>query len=267
MLGMRPICPLAVVLLMSFVGCTSSSSNNPPVLDAGAPPTRDAAPGPGLDASGSTGDGSVVVDAGPDTAPPCTIPIDATVEATIRFTADNERLVYVNGAVVEDDPSLGWPTVSALTVALHRNPRVANVIAMRGRNTSSQGGADRGILVELSALAGDAGASDAGADDAGSAVLLVSDTQWRVSGSAVDAGLGWTEIAYDDSAWSAATDQGPNGMAPWGAVLGPSTAPRWLWSYDSATAATKPDQEDALFRRTFYLSADGKVLGAPGACP
>jgi hypothetical protein len=234
------------------------------LVDAGTPTGLDASPGPGADATvpGEDG-GSVTLDAGADAVTSCGIPVDATFQATLRFTADNERLVYVNGAVVEDDPALGWPTVSALTVKLHRNPRVANVIAIRGRNTSSQGGADRGVVVELSSLA----AADAGADDAGSAVLLVSDTQWRVSGSAGDAGLAWTEVAYDDTAWAPATDQGPNGMSPWGAVLGATTAPRWLWSYDSATAATKPDQEDAYFRRTFYVSFDGQVQSTPGACP
>ncbi len=256
---------------MVLSGCTTSSSPTPS-FDAGPSPAADASArldaSAGLDGSVPLHDaGPVATDAAADAASACSIPADATVDATLRFTADNERLVYLNGALVEDNAALGWPTVSALTVTLHRNPRVPNVLAVRGRNTSSQAGADRGIIVELAALAADAGAGDAGDADGGTAVLLVSDAQWRVSSTAGDAGLGWTDAAYDDSTWTFAIDQGPNGMAPWGAVLGASTAPRWLWSYDSATVATKPDQEDAYFRRTFYLSASGQAQNAPGACP
>ncbi len=259
---MNPSRALGAVLL---AGCVSTSAT---------PTASSLDGGPGVDSSvphdASTGD--VVVDAVADVAAAdvadvvdaaaaCPFPLDSTLAATIRFSADNERLVYLNGVLVEDNSALGWQSVSSLPVNLHRNPTVANVIAIRGRNTSSQPGADRGIIVELS---GDP--SDAGAGDGGTAVLLVSDAKWRVS-SAAQADLAWTGIAYADASWGAATDQGGNGIAPWGALLGTSTAPRWLWFYDSAATSTKPDLEDAYFRRTFYLSMDGQAVDAPGACP
>src|SRR5512140_907221 len=155
---MRRVASLGVLFV---VGCTSSSSTAPSqTYDAGPSPTVDS--GAGVDAR-APGDAGGSVDAGVDVAvdaaPACPIPVDATVPATIRFTADNERLVYLNGALVEDNSALGWQTVSQLPVALRRNPTVPNVLAIRGRNTSSQAGADRGILVELSwaGVGGDAG--------------------------------------------------------------------------------------------------------------
>jgi len=260
--------------LLAVAACTSGSSTPPGTNDAGTSPTFDAggvadAQPPAADATtdGATpatdaGADSPSPDAGTDASTACPIPLDATAQATLRFTADNERLVYLNGVLVEDNSALGWPTVSALPVALRINPTVPNVLAIRGRNTSSQGGPDRGIVVDLSWAN-----TDAGTGDGGSAVILVSDATWRVSATAGDAGLAWTDIAYDDSTWAAAIDQGPNGMAPWGQILGASTAPRWLWFYDSGAAATKPDLEDAYFRRTFYFSVDGQVQNTPGTCP
>ena len=169
---------------------------------------------------------------------PCPIPFDATVEASISFTADNQRLVWVNGIALDEqgaNTTIGSPGTFAVT--LFKNPARKNVIAIDGLNTSSQGGADRGILADLSL----ANATDGGK------LHVLSDARWKIS--ATDAAT-WTAIAFDDGAWTAAVDQGPHGMSPWGTIPNIDAAARWIWLFDSGAAGSpKTDNQHAYARR------------------
>ena len=220
------------------------------IPDSGAITVPDSGGTPILDA-GTT---DVEVDAADGL--PCPIPFDATVEASISFTADNQRLVWVNGIALDEqggNTSIGSP--GTFPVTLFRNPARKNVIAIDGLNTTSQGGADRGILADLSF----ANAADGGK------LHVLSDARWKIS--ATDTGA-WTTNAFDDGAWTAAVDQGQHGMSPWGTIPNIDAAARWIWLFDSAAAdAPKLDNQHAYTRRSFCLDLQGNPVDAPVACP
>lgn len=214
-------------------------STPPPALPDAAPPAEDAAPDAEL--------------------PPCPVPEDATVAATLRVTTDDHFKVWVNGVLV-DDAVRFWSQPQTYAVTLFRSPKKKNVLAIEGINAFNQGGLDRGVLADLVVAAPDGGAPDAG--DGGAVFALVTDTTWKLSKTVAE---GWTGLAFDDAAWVAPTDEGAHGISPWGAVFGASTA-RWIWSYDSATAVDKPQNESIHLRRGFWFDASGAVANAPGAC-
>lgn len=226
------------------------------------------------DAQGASNGGSADAQAdAPDTGTDsCPIGQDDTVVATIKATADDYLRLWVNGKLV-DDKTTTWGTVDTHNVNLFRHPSRKNVLAVEVRNAFNAGGYDRGLLVDLGFDAG----PDAGPD--GGVPGIVTDPTWKIIGTLTDGGLpdgglsdggssgivGWFDPAYDDSSWHAAVDEGPHGMSPWGSVFGTSNA-RWLWSYNSSLAGSKPAEEFVYFRRAFYLDVDGVPRDAPQTC-
>lgn len=186
-----------------------------------------------------------------------TIPTTATLTSHLRITADNECDVYVNGTMVGSTNN--WGVAVTIDVSLYVHPGRKNVIAVRGTNTSSQDGNDRGIIGQLTVDA-----------DGGVAPLVVTDKDWRTSATVPDVDAGgadWKALDYNDSAWSIATEVASNGDPPWGAVFGTSAA-KWIWSapIPSSTSA-KPNLETTYARRTFYFSLDGGSIASTPACP
>jgi hypothetical protein len=196
--------------------------------------------------------GDAVADATVDADPLCaTIPKEATRTIHLRLTADNECEVFVNGADVGQTTNWGAPVT--LDVSLFIYPGRINVISALARNTSSQGGNDRGFIGELDDLT-----------DGGSKVVLVTDETWKSSKTERS---GWPATLYDDSDWDAATVVADHGAAPWGPLLGTSTA-KWLWTAPvPASTADKPDLESAFFRKTFYFGVDGTTIASKPGCP
>ena len=222
----------------------------------------------GGDVPAETGGGDVPVDTGSDVggaldvgadvpAACLTIATTATVTSHLKITADNECEVFVNGSSV--GMTTNWGAAVTIDVSLYVHPGRKNVIAVRGTNTSSQGGNDRGIIGELTVNA-----------DGGVAPLVVTNASWRSAKTVPDVDAGgsnWTAVDFDDSAWSAATEIASNGDGPWGAVFGTSAA-KWIWSATvPVDTADKPNLETAYARRTFYFSLDGATIGAAPACP
>ena len=200
----------------------------------------------------------VAPEAGPEVPAACqTISPTATLTSHLRITADNECEVFVNGTSV--GMTANWGSAVTIDVTLFVHPGRKNVIAVRGTNTSSQGGNDRGIIGQLSVDS-----------DGGTAPLVMTDASWRTSMSVpdVDAGAAsWTALDFDDSAWSAATEIASNGDAPWGGGFGASAA-KWIWSAPVPSSTTdKPNLETAYARRTFYFSLDGGSIASTPACP
>jgi hypothetical protein len=196
-------------------------------------------------------------DAPVDADPACqTIAVDATRTVHLRITADNECDVFVNGADVGSTTS--WPSPVTIDVSLFIYPGRVNVIAVVARNTSSQGGNDRGIIGELDDLS-----------DGGSVPVIVTDGTWRTAKGSPDGTeqSGWPALLFDDGAWVPATVVANHGDAPWGALLGTSNA-QWLWSAPvPADTANKPDLETAYFRKKFYFASDGTTLVTTPGCP
>jgi hypothetical protein len=214
-------------------------------LDAASDAASDLAVDAALDAPSETTDAAV------DVNPACsTIPTTATRTVHLRITADNECDVYVNGALTGTTTS--WPSPVTMDVSLFVHPGRVNVIAVEARNTSSQGGTDRGVIGQLEDLS-----------DGGSKVVVLTDATWRSWKTAVS---GWQGVLFDDSGWDMATVVGAHGDSPWGALLGTSSA-KWLWTAPvAASTSDKPDLETGYFRKRFFFGFDGEVSATPG-CP
>ncbi len=201
---------------------------------------------------GGFSDGGMAGEAGAIAIDPAcsTIPVDETLAARLRVTADNECDVYLNGVLVGS--TTNWQSAVTFDVEVFVHPGRANVIAISGTNTSSQDGNDRGIIGELTVTEG----SDVLA-------LVVTDASWRVSTTEE---TGWEDVEFDDSGWIAATELAPNGSAPWGDVMSSTTA-MWIWSAPIPNSTSdKPNLETAWVRRVFYFTADGIPTTDPG-CP
>ena len=184
-------------------------------------------------------------------APTCPFASDATVSGTLKITADDYYRLYVNGALIDETQRL-WYSPQTYTVNVFRHPSRKNVIAVDVLNAAEIDGLDRGVVMDLSFDAG------------GGAQSVLSDASWKLSPTLV---TNWFEVAFVDTAWVAATDEGAHGIAPYGEILGTSSA-RWIWSYDAAISATlKPTMEQIWVRKTFYVDESGLVGAAPTACP
>lgn len=120
--------------------------------------------------------------------------------ATLFVTADDAATVYVNGhRLIATNPAENqWRQVQRQPVAplLHAGQ---NVVAMQGVNS---GGA-AGILAQL---------------EVDGKIVLQSGAHWKVLESPVPP-TAWTETAFDDSGWQAATALAPVGQGPWGTGL------------------------------------------------
>jgi hypothetical protein len=225
--------------------------------DTGSDAPADVPADVGMEVAAEAGP-EVMPEAGADAPAACqTIPMTATLTSHLRITADNECEVFVNGSSVGMTTNWGSPVTIDVTLFVHPGRR--NVIAVRGTNTSSQDGPDRGIIGQLTVDS-----------DGGVAPLVITDAAWRTSMSVpdVDAGAAsWTALDFDDSAWSMATEVGSNGDAPWGAVFGTSVA-KWIWSAPIPTSTSaKPNLETTYARRTFYFGLDGSSISSTPACP
>jgi hypothetical protein len=181
----------------------------------------------------------------------CAIGLDATFTATIRITTDDNFRLFVNGTLIDDTPRV-WTEVQTYSVQLFQHPSKRNTIAIEGTNVENTSGPDRGIIADTRFAFGSI-------ED-----MVVTNTSWRLSTSLES---GWTEVGFDASGWRFALSEGPHGMAPWGALLGQSSA-EWLWSYDSNQPAdAKVVGETVYVRRDFYIDRTGHVSDVPQACP
>ncbi len=184
-------------------------------------------------------------------APTCPFRTDDTVSGTLKITTDDNFRLYVNGTLIDETPRL-WFSPQTYMVNVFRHPSRKNVIAVEGINNAEIDGLDRGIVLDLS--------FDAGAGPQS----VLSDTTWKLSTMLE---TNWFEVAFVDTAWVAATDEGAHGIMPYGNILGTSSA-RWLWSYDAnISAASKPTTETIWIRKTFYVNGSGLVSTAGSACP
>lgn len=177
-----------------------------------------------------------------------TVSPSATLTSHLKLTADNECDVYVNGQAVGQ--TTNWGSAVTIDVSLYVHPGRKNVVAVVGRNTSSQNGNDRGIIGELTTTVAST-----------TSLLLVTDRNWRVTQTP---GTDWFGLAYDDGAWIAATEVANSGDSPWGAIMGTGSTAKWIWfaPIPESTSA-KPNLEATYARRTFYFDFAGQLTDAP----
>ena len=125
----------------------------------------------------------------------CEIPEGRNVVgATIRITADNAFVLYVNGKRVGEGSD--WETVSSfdLGTALSTGK---NVLAVEARNFDSAFGLIAGLAVML---------------DDGTVMDIRSDKTWLTS---LSSGEGRERVEYDSSQWAAAREIAEAGGGPW----------------------------------------------------
>lgn len=242
---MRFVALLPFVILASC-GSSSDSGDPGPNLpnrlrqDGGA---TDGGPGGGPDAGILDGSG---------TSTTCTLALDAVVAGSARTSGDDNWELYVNGELVKNFTGL-WTEPQTDEVKLFRHPSKKNVLAVRASNVVKVDGRDRMIIIDL------------GFDAGGGEKHVVTDGSWLRSPGGLE--TNWFAIDFAEANWTAATVVGAHGDAPWGAILGTSTA-SFLWSYDSGAGdqTTKPDAETVWFRKSFYVDLAGAPQSAPGSC-
>jgi hypothetical protein len=168
--------------------------------------------------------------------------------AHLKITADNECAVYVNGASVGQTSS--WGSAVTIDVSLYLHPGRMNVIAVLGKNTSSQSGNDRGIVGELTVT-----------ESALTRSLFVTDSAWHVAHTVES---NWTAVEFDDSAWIPATEIANLGDSPWGAIAGIASTAKWIWFAPvPVSTSDKPNEEITYARREFYLDFTGHPVADP----
>lgn len=202
---------------------------------------------------GEATDAGAASEGGAEAGPACPFRWEDTVSAELFLTADDQLVLYVNGALVDDTPRL-WTSPQRYTVRFFLHPQRRNVVAVQASNRLNTDGLDRGLVGDFQWQH----------PATSTPTHLLTDASWRMQRGVVSS---FGSLALDDSAWPTAFDEGPHGIPPWGAVLGTSRA-RWLWSYLSAgPASSKPLLETVTFRRGFYLGPRGTVQDAPQPCP
>jgi hypothetical protein len=259
LMTLRFFCVLPISVAMVACGGSSTLKGEPndgggdSGADASLPPPEDdasvASEAGVADAGGS--DASADEDAAPIDPACATIPVDATRTVHIRFSADDECTVFINGTEV--GMSVSWPSPVTLDVSVNLYPGKRNVIAIMARNLYVQNGLDRGFIGQIDDLS-----------DGGTTPVVFTDDTWLTSTTEQS---GWPAELFDDSTWVPAAVVANHGDAPWGALLGTSDA-KWLWSAPIPVAvADKPMEETAFFRKTFFFGTDGATLSGTPGCP
>lgn len=239
----RAVFLLELITLGALCACgrtelVSFASTEEPLADAGLHNA-------GLHDAGVSGAG--VSDAGS-----CPIPLDATVETFVAITADNRRVLWLNGVLIERTDA-EWFSQTSHLVPIWRHPSLENVIAVEATNLTTAAGLDRGLLFSIT-LNGS---------------TLVTDQSWRQRG-VNDGGwspsnAAWVQPGFDDSAWGLAIEQAGNGGGPWGSRPPIDSSAQWIWAYDSNVTG-KVDVEPVLFRHSVYVSLDGGLRSTPSPC-
>jgi hypothetical protein len=224
--------------------------------DASLPEDADSLDATALDASAPDArvEDAAALDGTPiDAGGACSLPPTETTTATLHVTADDVRSIWVNGVQVEvaDFGARNWHNPSNLPLLLHKNPSIPNVVAIQATNLYAIDGLDRGLIVLVQYPR-----------TATSSAEWVSNHRTKVATAST---AGWTEPLFDDHAWIEATELGPDGQAPWGPIIGASSA-QWIWTYLPGSLASKPVEESIFARMTLYLLPSGQISDQPG-CP
>ena len=130
---------------------------------------------------------------------------------TVTITADDQYDLYVNGAFVGSGNHWESPETWVVEMA----PGIG-AIAVFAYDMAAASGSGIGLIANIAV---DGGHS------------YVTDTSWKVA----EVGpAGWSDVTFDDSAWSPPLDEGAYDTIPWTRYAPPitdfaSTGARWLW--------------------------------------
>jgi len=123
--------------------------------------------------------------------------------ARILMTADNEFTLFVNGQPVGSGNNFHQASEFDLAGLLQPGRNLLAVLARNSGDTPNPAG----LLGRLEV-----------AFASGEPLVLATDESWKAKATEI---AGWERLALDDTAWPAARNLGPAGIAPWGTVNGP----------------------------------------------
>ncbi|KAJ6488505.1 lectin, partial [Mycena vitilis] len=174
-----------------------------------------------------------------------TAPLGKTpVQADVILTVDNGLTLYVNGGQVGSGSV--FTTAERFCVALRP---CLNVFTVTGVNS----GGPAGLLAAIEVTYSD-----------GTTDTIVSDTTWRAFNSVPD---GYEQLSFDDNSWTPAIPEGKHGVAPWGQITIPATAPvlslsdaTWIWTSEVANGVAPAGAR--AFRRTYTPGTDQTATSA-----
>jgi alpha-L-rhamnosidase len=178
---------------------------------------------------------------------------NGALSATLRLTADNAFTLFVDGAQVAAVPAKGkesWKKVQIYDLGAQLTPG-DHVLAIAVSRSPAHGG-----LVAKLVL------SRPGQPDQ----ELVTSRAWKVSASAAPA---WTTLAYDDSAWPAASEIAAVGAGPWGRFERLELAPVPLLG-TSLVLADKPIVKARVYATAlglYDLQLNGQKVGDHALAP
>ncbi|KAK0220200.1 lectin [Armillaria fumosa] len=159
--------------------------------------------------------------------------------ATILIATDDFHTLYVNGAEIGSGAS--YTSAQVYTVGLKRKSK--NGIAINATNTGGPAGMIATVLVDY---------SDSSTE------TFVTDASWKTTKSVPPPELASPRL--DDSSWMAASEEGKDGIAPWGQTSLPPaldiTQSNWIWTKETDSAGNAPIGHRA-FRKTI-TSPSGK---------
>ncbi len=153
--------------------------------------------------------------------------------------SDNTYDLYVNEVFIGGGQS--FTSAQVYTVAM--NAEGDNVIAVNATNVPPGGpaGVIATVLVEYSD---------------GSSETFVTDSSWKTLQGATSAGF--QSIATDDDGWNSATEQGADGVLPWGPTALPPaldlTQAEWIWTNEVVNGAAPVGSR--AFRKTIEAPCD-----------
>ena len=146
------------------------------------------------------------------------LPADRPIKrARYLATADSQCKAFINGRDIGGRDNYRTVKDSDLTYLLHPGKNVIAVMGMNKADPTSPGTA------APEPTAGEAaGMKPAGIValltiefEKGDPLVIATDDKWKTSNKEEPT---WNEVKFDDSAWVAAKELGPVGMAPWGKV-------------------------------------------------
>ncbi len=171
------------------------------------------------------------------------------ITVDLASTTDNYYDLYIDGT--DGSGNAGVPAISVGTtnaVSEWNSPETGSyslesgqrhVVAVKAQNFGPFGGYNPAAFIASLHTGDGSYFVETGTS------TMVTDSSWLVyfgQGEApADQGpLKWYDVDYDDSAWVAAEDIGPNGTAPWGNMDEIDPDARWIWTanWDSPLADT-----------------------------
>jgi alpha-L-rhamnosidase len=175
------------------------------------------------------------------------IPSDRKIkQAQFRLVVDNEGVLFVNGQQVQKFSGWKPPYTFDVTEKLKAGVNTLAIAATNQGDAPNPAGLGGKLFIEF---------------QAGSAITIVIDRSWKVSGAKQD---GWQQSDFDDATWANANEIAKLGDQPWGEVHKPRLIlppPPYLRKAFSTDKSIKRAVVYASALGLYELHINGKRVG------